>query len=182
MAKLNDKMFNRVIEGRLYSDKGFPLDMLFDNVVFDESANTTEVGGNLYVDGVLSVSDDCYLQYVDIYDGLGVEGTLSLNGRDLTGNAIHLYKATFENGDIYVTSLLNPYEIDLQGLPRNFEQQKRFFSTFLNAYNEQNYKVFMFVTANQGLTYSYLYQDGGIENNSNSEDLLGAFESIVEVE
>lgn len=51
MAKLNDKMFNRVVEGRLYSDKGVPLDELFDNVVYNESTNTTEVGGNLYVDG-----------------------------------------------------------------------------------------------------------------------------------
>lgn len=98
MAKLNDKMFNRVIEGRLYSDKGVPLDTLFDNVVFDESTNTTEVGGNLYVDGEIIKGEP-----TELFSLLGV--TPQYNGQNFYGE--------INNYDVnQVRDILRKYDVN----------------------------------------------------------------------
>lgn len=64
-----DKLFNRKIEGKS------SLDDLAENVVVNKETNTTEIGGNLYVDGVISSP-----QNKRIIDG----SSLPLNGNYYT--------------------------------------------------------------------------------------------------
>lgn len=116
--KHEDKLLNRIIEGRLFTDKGRLLDELLDNINYENSTNTTEIGNNVEIDGDLKINGGIEKELIGTFIGGGMIYKIIHQYDDpyIQG----LYQITTDNDENYIclgyASLEDNSLVDFHGI------------------------------------------------------------------